>query len=170
MEYGTGKISLFKGVDRVAVLLYIALVVVGLVAIFSASWIEDSENFFSFSHNYIKQAVWIAISLVAGVVMLLLDASLWHKIAYYLYGAAVMLLLVTYLFGTEVAAPWDLSEGVLALWFESELSTDLEDVWGGNCGDILGGEQKFAKKLIINGQLYILRDGKLYDAQGLQVK
>ena len=102
MEYGTGKISLFKGVDRVAVLLYIALVVVGLVAIFSASWIEDSENFFSFSHNYIKQAVWIAISLVAGVVMLLLDASLWHKIAYYLYGAAVMLLLVTYLFGTEV--------------------------------------------------------------------
>ena len=28
MEYGTGKISLFKGVDRVAVLLYIALVMV----------------------------------------------------------------------------------------------------------------------------------------------
>ena len=75
-----------------------------------------------------------------------------------------------YLFGTEVAAPWDLSEGVLALWFESELSTDLEDIWGGNCGDILGSEQKMAKKLIINGQLYILRDGKLYDAQGLQVE
>ena len=59
MEYGTGKISLFKGVDRVAVLLYIALVMVGLVAIFSASWIEDSENFFSFSHNYIKQIVFL---------------------------------------------------------------------------------------------------------------
>ncbi|MBR3678504.1 MAG: rod shape-determining protein RodA [Alistipes sp.] len=102
MEYRADKISLFKGVDRVAVLLYIALVVVGLIAIFSASWVEGSENFFSFSHNYVKQAVWIVISLVAGVVMLLLDASLWHKIAYYLYGAAILLLLVTYLFGTEV--------------------------------------------------------------------
>ena len=75
-----------------------------------------------------------------------------------------------YVFGEDVAAPWELNEGVLALWFESELSTDLEDIWGGNCGDILGGEQKMAKKLIINGQLYILRDGKLYDVQGLQVK
>ena len=34
MEYRADKISLFKGVDRVAVLLYIALVVVGLIAIY----------------------------------------------------------------------------------------------------------------------------------------
>ena len=85
MAYDSKKISLFGGVDRVAVLLYIALVMVGLVAVFSASWIEGSENFFAFSHNYIKQAVWFGISLVVGVVILLLDASIWHKIAYYLY-------------------------------------------------------------------------------------
>lgn len=102
MGHGRGKISLFGGVDRVAVLLYVALVVVGLIAIFSASWVEGSENFFSFSHNYIKQAVWFLVALVAGVVVLLLDASLWHKTAYYLYGGAVLLLLITLLFGAEV--------------------------------------------------------------------
>lgn len=102
MGYGRDKISLFGGVDRVAVLLYLALVTVGMLAIFSASWVEGSENFFSFSHNYVKQAVWFIISLAAGIVMLLLDASLWHKIAYYLYGAAILMLGVTLLLGVEV--------------------------------------------------------------------
>ena len=102
MAYDSKKISLFGGVDRVAVLLYIALVVVGLVAVFSASWIEGSENFFAFSHNYIKQAVWFGISLVVGVVILLLDASIWHKIAYYLYVVAILALVVTLLVGSEV--------------------------------------------------------------------
>ena len=102
MAYDSKKISLFGGVDRVAVLLYIALVVVGLVAVFSASWVEGSENFFAFSHNYIKQAVWFGVSLVVGVVILLLDASFWHKIAYYLYVVAILALVVTLLIGSEV--------------------------------------------------------------------
>ena len=42
MTRDTRKISLFGGVDRIAVLLYLMLVVVGLVAIFSASWVEGS--------------------------------------------------------------------------------------------------------------------------------
>lgn len=102
MGYGRDKISLFGGVDRVAVLLYVALVVVGLIAVFSASWVEGSEDIFSFSHNYVKQAVWFGISLVVGVIILLLDSSLWHKISYYLYGLALMLLVATLLFGSEI--------------------------------------------------------------------
>ena len=81
------KESLFGSVDRVAVLLYLLLVAIGLVAVFSASWVEGDENFFSFSHNYIKQIVFLGLSLVVGIVILLLDRSLWHKIAYFLYGA-----------------------------------------------------------------------------------
>ncbi|MBR4850080.1 MAG: rod shape-determining protein RodA [Alistipes sp.] len=102
MAYNSTKVSLFGGVDRVAVELYIALVTVGLVAVFSASWVEGSENVFAFSHNYIKQAVWFGISLVVGIVILLLDASLWHKTAYYLYGAALLALLATLVVGSEV--------------------------------------------------------------------
>ena len=75
-----------------------------------------------------------------------------------------------FLFGAEVAAPWVWNDGILTLWFESELSTGIEDIFDGNCGNISGGEKQTARKLIINGQLYILRDGNVYDAQGLQVK
>ena len=103
MHYGQRrKDSLFGSVDWVALVLYLMLVVVGVLAVFSASWVEDSENFFAFSHNYIKQVVWLGISLVMGVVIMLLDRSLWHKIAYYLYGIAILALVATLLFGRTV--------------------------------------------------------------------
>ena len=73
-----------------------------------------------------------------------------------------------YLFGEEVAAPWVYGEQ-LTLWFESELNTGLEDIFGGNCGDIIGGKPA-AMKLIINGQIMIIRDGKIYNAQGVQIQ
>ena len=73
-------------------------------------------------------------------------------------------------FGSDVTAPWVWNEGYLTLWFESELSTGVEDIFGGNCGDILGGENQAAKKLIINGQIYILRHNGLYNATGARVK
>ena len=93
---------MFGSVDSVALLLYFMLVAVGVVAVFSASWVEGSENFFAFSHNYIKQIVWLGISLVMGVVIMLLDRSLWHKIAYFLYAAAILALVATLLFGRTV--------------------------------------------------------------------
>ena len=74
-----------------------------------------------------------------------------------------------FLFGTEVVAPWVLNEGLLSLWFESELTTDLEDIVGGNCGDVIGGEKKEAKKLHIDGQLYILRPDGLYNVTGARL-
>ena len=73
-------------------------------------------------------------------------------------------------FGSDVTAPWVWNEGYLTLWFESELSTDLENIFGGNCGDILGGENQAAKKLIINGQLYVLLHDGLYNVTGTRVK
>ena len=74
-----------------------------------------------------------------------------------------------YKLGESVDAPWVKGEQ-LTLWFESELSTDLEDIWGGSCGDILGGEKQRARKLLIDGQLYILRQDGLYTATGTRVK
>jgi hypothetical protein len=73
-------------------------------------------------------------------------------------------------FGSDVTAPWVWNEGYLTLWFESELSTGVEDIFGGNCDDILGGENQAAKKLIINGQLYVLRHDGLYNTTGARVK
>ena len=74
-----------------------------------------------------------------------------------------------YQLGNNVDAPWVKEAELLVLWFESELSTDLENIWG-NCGEVIGGSNQTTKKMIINGQLYILRDGKVYNIVGAQVK
>ena len=72
-------------------------------------------------------------------------------------------------FGSDSTAPWVWNEGYLTLWFEGDLSTDLENIWG-NCGDMVGGTNQTAKKLLINGQMYILRHDGLYNATGARVK
>jgi hypothetical protein len=74
-----------------------------------------------------------------------------------------------FIFGSEVAAPWVYGTH-LTLWFEADLTTDLENIFGGNCGDVIGGEKQTAKKVIIDGQLYILRPDGLYTATGSRVK
>ena len=73
-----------------------------------------------------------------------------------------------YKLGATVDAPW-VKTGGLTLWFENDLPTDLENTWG-NCGEVIGGSNQTTKKMLINGQLYILRDGKAYNIVGAQVK
>ena len=96
-EHRGKSTSLFGSVDKVTLLLYLLLTLVGVLAVFSASWVEGAENVMSFTHNYIKQITFLIVSLIVGVVIMLLERSLWHKIAYYLYAAAILALLATLL-------------------------------------------------------------------------
>ena len=94
--------SLFEGVDRVAVILYLLLVAAGMVSILSASYDDTISGFFSLEHFYMKQAVWIAAAFGAALVILLLDARYYHMYAYYAYAAGIVLLVAVLLFGREV--------------------------------------------------------------------
>ncbi len=107
-EHRGKSTSLFGSVDKVTLLLYLLLTLVGVLAVFSASWVEGAENVMSFTHNYIKQITFLIVSLIVGVVIMLLERSLWHKIAYYLYGVAILALVATLLFGHTVngATAW----------------------------------------------------------------
>ena len=96
------QMSLFEGVDRVAVILYLLLVAAGMVSIVSASYDDTISGFFSLEHFYMKQAVWIGAALGAALVILLLDARYYHMYAYYAYAAGLVLLVAVLLFGREV--------------------------------------------------------------------
>ncbi len=94
--------SLFGKVDKVALSLYVVIVLLGLLFITSASYDPDTENFFSFSHNYMKQAIWIGISSVVVIVVLLLDRRFFHMFSIPAYVVGVGLLLAALFFGREV--------------------------------------------------------------------
>ncbi len=78
------------------VLLYFILTMIGFVAVFSATYFEGSEGFFSFEHKYIKHLVWLGISYIAALVILLLDRSLWHKFAYIICAITIFIVLLTF--------------------------------------------------------------------------
>lgn len=88
------KISLFEGVDSIAVLLYVLLVAIGFTNIFSATFSEEFEAF-SFSQQYVKQLMWIGLSAGVALVILLLDSKYYHMYAYYIYAGCVVLMLAT---------------------------------------------------------------------------
>ncbi len=98
----SGRVAVFAGVDVGAVLLYAALTLVGFAAILSASWDDAAENIFAMSHNYMKQAMWLGVAWFVGLVVLLLDSSIWHKFAYYAYALGIVALIATLALGREV--------------------------------------------------------------------
>lgn len=94
--------SIFYGVDRGTVLLYVLIVVAGWVSITSASYDENAADIFSFSHFYMKQLLWIGVAWVTALVVLLLDDRFYHMFAYPAYIAGLVLLVAALLFGREV--------------------------------------------------------------------
>ena len=88
------QISLFEGVDRVAVLLYVLLVGFGLVNILSASF-NDEIEMFSFKQQYVKQLIWMGLSFGVGLVILLLESKYYHMLAYYAFAGCAVLMLAT---------------------------------------------------------------------------
>ncbi len=94
--------SIFYGVDLGTVLLYVLIVIAGWLSITSASYEEGTGDFFSFSHFYMKQLIWVGVAWVTAVVLLLLDVRYFHMFAYPAYFIGLGLLVAALLFGREV--------------------------------------------------------------------
>ncbi len=96
------KIGLLGGFDIVAVALYVVVVCIGLLSIVSATYDEGSATPFSFSHQYIKQAIWVGISAVIAIVVMLIEQRYYHMLAYPIYAIGIVTLIAALIFGTEV--------------------------------------------------------------------
>ena len=94
--------------DILTLFLYIALVTVGWLAIYSVDFNESDSSFFSLSQNYGKQLLWIGISAALGFFISLMDTKLFSAFAYIFYGLIVLLLLFVFTIGkaTNGALSW----------------------------------------------------------------
>ena len=88
---------LFEGVDGIAVLLYLLIVLAGCISITSASYEETigSGGLFSFVHYYMKQVLWVALAGCAALFVLLLDERFFHMFAYPAYIVGLLVLAAT---------------------------------------------------------------------------
>ena len=64
-------------------------------------------------------------------------------------------------------APWVKEAELLVLWYEDR-TTDVENIGGCEGGN--ASNKQNAKKIFINGQLMLIRNGEIYNLVGARVK
>ena len=107
--------SIIGKIDWVTVLLYLALVVIGWLSIFSAKYDETHPSIFDVTQVYGKQLIWIGASLLIGFVILLVDAKFFNAFSLWIYFFFLASLFVVLVYGkaTKGATSWiDLGAGV----------------------------------------------------------
>ena len=90
-------------IDIWLLIIYLALVTIGLLSIYAAAFNEAHPHIYDFSQNYGKQLVFIGVSLLVGFVILLIDAKLFNALAYVFYGLSIVCLLLVLVIGAKIS-------------------------------------------------------------------
>ncbi len=99
-----GKFRTGESVDIPFLVLLMALLVVGLSMLYSASFAQSEyDTGYTQSTRYLqKQAVCAVIGIAAMVALSRIPADFWYRMAWPLYGISILLLLSVLLFGESV--------------------------------------------------------------------
>ncbi|PHS67157.1 MAG: rod shape-determining protein RodA [Flavobacterium sp.] len=97
-----------KQFDWITILIYVALVAIGWINIYSASFNEASTSFFDFGQVYTKQLLFICLSVVLIIFILAIDTRFYERFSSIIYIIAVASLIGLFLFGKNVngATSW----------------------------------------------------------------
>ena len=98
----TKRNNILLNIDWIIILLYVALVFIGWISIYSAVYDDTHENIFSLSQRYGKQIVWISTALIIAVIILLIDSRFFSYTSYFIYAFGIFLLIAVLAFGVEI--------------------------------------------------------------------
>jgi cell division protein FtsW len=91
--------------DQPLVWVTVLLMLLGMVMVYSASIsLPDSPKFGHYKNSYflVRQAIFIAVSLIAGLLVFRIRIATWQKAAPYLFGATLVLLVLVLIPGLGV--------------------------------------------------------------------
>lgn len=94
--------TLFFGVDKLTVFVYVLLVIMGWLNIYAAVFDEEHQNIFDTSQKYGKQLIWIGGAAVIAFSILLIDANFYTAFAYIFYGLFIVANVLVVFLGREV--------------------------------------------------------------------
>jgi rod shape determining protein RodA len=95
--------GLLKRLDWLSILIFILLVAIGWVNIYSSTYSEGQENVFDFSTIYGKQLMFIFINIVLIIVILALESNFFERFSSIIYVISLLLLVGLFLFGTTIS-------------------------------------------------------------------
>ena len=94
--------SVTSNIDWIVVSLYIAMVAMGWLNIYSSSLSTTDYSFFDTSQYFGKQLLFIVFSIPIIMIVLSVDAKIYEKFSVVIYAIAMLLLAGLYVFGKEV--------------------------------------------------------------------
>jgi rod shape determining protein RodA len=97
--------AISKGVDWTLIWLYMILVTIGMISIFSATYNENTnvlQSFINLRTDYSRQLYFFGASLLIGLFILLTDSKFFTATANIWYAFGILLLLLVFPFHTEV--------------------------------------------------------------------
>lgn len=94
--------NIFAGADRLTILTYMLLVVLGWLNIYAAVYNEEHQNIFDTTQKYGKQLIWIGGAAVIAVCILLIDANFYTAFAYGFYGFLLVANILVLFLGREI--------------------------------------------------------------------
>jgi rod shape determining protein RodA len=89
-------------IDWTAILIYLALVVIGWFNLYAVSHSDASASAFVMDSLYGRQLTWIGVTFCVAVVLLLIDERFYHMLSYPAYFVGLAVLLLVLVFGKEV--------------------------------------------------------------------
>ncbi|MFS4494374.1 rod shape-determining protein RodA [Maribacter sp. 2308TA10-17] len=95
--------SVLKRIDWLTVFIYLALLTIGWVNIYSSTFTDDNLSIFDFSTLHGKQLFFIGVTFGTIILVLALEASFYERFSSVLYIIAMVLLLGLYPFGKTIA-------------------------------------------------------------------
>ena len=97
--------TIYKGIDWSMIVIYAALVIIGVLMIFANEYKEGEsilQPVLTQSKDYGKQVLWVGISSVFAIFILLTDSKFFTATANLLYGLGILLCLAALFVGSEV--------------------------------------------------------------------
>lgn len=89
--------------DWLTIFMYIALVFMGWMNIYSASLNDAAQGYFDFSQIYGKQMMWIVFSAILIIFILAIDAKFYERFASVIYLGSILSLVGLFIFGRTIA-------------------------------------------------------------------
>lgn len=94
-----------KGIDTTLILLYLALVTIGIISIFSVTYQEGTpvlKSFLEYKTDYSKQFYFFILSLFVGLFITLTDSKFFTATANIWYVVGILMLLLVFPFHTQI--------------------------------------------------------------------
>jgi len=91
-----------KSSDLITILIYIALVITGVMAIYASIYTQDAV-FLDVNSKHFRQIIWAGFSLIIGMLILLVDGNFFSTFAYVFYAIVLFALVLVMFFGQTVS-------------------------------------------------------------------